>query len=302
MTRSEMQGDRFIGYLFEPVGSGPHPAVGVIPGTTGAQAMEPTAALLASHGYAAMVIGYMGLVGLPKSLCEIPLEALEAGIQQLSMHPAVDSSRVGVVCALVGVTGALAALSKIDHLNVLAVVALSPSNVIWQGLAEGRLPQKSSWTLAGVPLPYLPIHGERLLPELVQNVLLKGLLHHPRPRALHLLSAYSTSLRDRTAVEKAAIHTEQIAAPILFLSGDDDQMWPGREMADALLHQRTAAGRLGDRHCSFAAAGHIIRPPIIPTTVTWTERMYSGGTPEGCARANTAAWAEILQFLAKHLS
>src|SRR5829696_462339 len=55
VTRSEIRGDGFVGFLFEPAGDGPHPAVALIPGIgTGTQPMEPTAALLASRGYAAM--------------------------------------------------------------------------------------------------------------------------------------------------------------------------------------------------------------------------------------------------------
>lgn len=53
---------------------------------------------------------------------------------------------------------------------------------------------------------------------------------------------------------------------------------------------------------NFTGTGHVIRPPITPTTITWTEGMYSGDTPEGCARANAAAWTETLQFLSQHLT
>jgi pimeloyl-ACP methyl ester carboxylesterase len=232
----------------------------------------------------------------------MPLETLAAGIRRLIAHPAVDNNRVGVLCASVGAEGALAALSEIEDLGVRAVVAISPSGVIWQGMAEGRPPKKSSWTLGGEPLPWVPMHGERLVPELIKNQLLKKLSRHPRPSALHLRSAYATGLRDNEAAEKAAIRAERIDAPILFLSSDDDQMWPGSEMAAALMRRRARAGRSEDRHRSFADAGHIIRPPITPTAITWTEGLYSGGTPEGCASANTEAWSEILQFLDEHLA
>jgi hypothetical protein len=40
---------------------------------------------------------------------------------------------------------------------------------------------------------------------------------------------------------------------------------------------------------------------LVPTTVTWTEGLYSGGTPEGSARASVGAWTEILRFLDDHL-
>ena len=72
-------------------------------------------------------------------------------------------------------------------------------------------------------------------------------------------------------------------------------------MAAALMRRRAQARRSGDRHLSFVEAGHIIRPPFMPTTVTWTEGMYSGGTPEGSARASVEAWARILRFLGEHL-
>ncbi len=301
VTRSEIRGDGFVGFLFEPAGDGPHPAVALIPGTTGAQLMEPTAALLASRGYAAMVVGYMGLESLPKTLSEMPLETLAAGIRRLSAHPSVDGERVGVYCASVGAEGALAALSEIEGLGTRTVVAIAPSSVIWQAKSEGRPPKKPSWTLGGKPLPWVPLHGERLVPELIKNALLKRLSRHPRPSALHLRSAHSAGLRDRSAVENAEIRVERIEAPILFVSGSDDQMWPAAEMVAALMRRRAQARRPSDQHLNLAEAGHIIRPPFMPTTVTWTENLYSGGTPEGNAKASVKAWAEILQFLGQHL-
>ena len=119
--------------------------------------------------------------------------------------------------------------------------------------------------------------------------------------ALHLRSAFSAGLRDRAAVEQAEIRVERIEAPILFVSGNDDQMWPATEMAAALMRRRAQARRSGDRHLNFTDAGHIIPPPFTPTTVTWTEGFYSGGTPEGNARASVEAWAEILRFLDERL-
>ena len=243
----------------------------------------------------------MGLESLPKTLCEMPLETLAAGIRRLSAHPSVDGERVGILCASVGAEGALAALSEIEGLGTRAVVAIAPSSVIWQAKSEGRPPKKSSWTLGGKPLPWVPLHGEQLVPELIKNALLKGLSRHPRPSALQLRSAHSAGLRDQSAVEKAEIRVERIEAPILFVSGSDDQMWPAAEMVAALLRRRAQARRPSDQHLNLAQAGHIIRPPFTPTTVTWIGNLYSGGTPEGNAKASVKAWAEILQFLGQHL-
>jgi len=302
VERSEVRGDGYTGFLFEPARDGPHAAVTLIRGTIGARSMEPTATLLASRGYVAMVLGYMGLEGLPKSLCEIPLEILATGVRRLAAHPTVDSERVGVLCASVGAEGALAAMSEIEGLGTRAVVAIAPSSVIWQAMAEGPPPKKSSWTLGGEPLPWVPMHGERLIPELIKNALLKGLSWRPRPSALHLRSAFSAGLRVRAAVEKASIKVERIEAPILFVSGNDDQMWPAAEMAAALMRRRAQAETPGDRHLSFADAGHIIRPPFTPTTVTRIEGVHTGGTAKGNANASVEAWANILWFLDEHLN
>src|SRR5215217_3736063 len=122
-----------------------------------------------------------------------------------------------------------------------------------------------------------------------------------RDRARSASALVPDGLHDRAAVEKAEIRVERIETPILFVSGDDDQMWPASEMTAALVRRCARARRSGDRHLSFAEAGHIIRPPLVPTTVTWTEGLYSGGTPEGSAGASVGAWREILRFLDDHL-
>jgi hypothetical protein len=52
-----------------------------------------------------MVVGYMGLEGMPATLSEIPLEKPPAaGIRQLSTHPTVDGDHVEVLCASVVVS------------------------------------------------------------------------------------------------------------------------------------------------------------------------------------------------------
>lgn len=207
-----------------------------------------------------------------------------------------------MLAASVGTEGALTALAEIAGLPVHAVVAISPSSVIWQALAEGRPPEKPSWTLTGRPLPYVQLRGERLLPQIIKNAILDKLTHHPRPSAMHLLEAYAPGLRDLAAAEQAAIRVERIDAPILFLTGADDQMWPAAAMVESMLARRRSAGKLSDSQVNFQGAGHIIRPPYAPTTITWTEELYSGGTPQGCAAASAGGWRETMVFLEKQLA
>jgi dienelactone hydrolase len=300
VTRALVGGDRFAGALYLPPGAGPHPAVAIVPGTTGAAAVESMAAVLASAGFAAMVVAYVGEPGLPSTLVEIPLEALAAGFRRLADHEAVAGGGVTVLCISVGTEGALAALAEIPGLPVRAVIAIAPSSVIWQALTPGLPPSTSSWTFGGQPLPYLRMRTERLLPQVLGNALRTRLLRRARSTGLRLYPAFRAALDDSASVERAAIRVERIQAPLLLLSGDDDEVWPASRMAADLLRRR-AAMTAADEHHAYAGAGHFLRPPVTPTMVTWTSDLRSGGTPAGVAAAQRAAWSRIDKFLHQHL-
>ena len=142
------------------------------------------------------------------------------------------------------------------------------------------------------------MHGERLLPEMVKHALLDRFSRHPRPHALHMLPAYAPSLRKKVEVEGASIPVERIECPLLLLSGEDDQVWPAAEMAEAIAERRRDAGvGARDSILVFPDAGHFLRPPITPTTVPWTDELVSGGSAEGNARAQAEGWNAILSFL-----
>jgi dienelactone hydrolase len=301
--RESATGDGFTGPLFLPGASRRAPGVVLVPGSTGAGAMEPTAALLASRGFCALVAAYMEEKGLPRSLKEIPVEVVSRAVERLGAHPRVGGG-VGVVSASVGTEGALAALALSAAHTARCAVAIAPSSVVWQALPEnGQPPKTASWSHQGKPLPWLPMHGERVLPELVKHALLGKLSRHPRPKALHMRPAYEPSLGDEEAVARAAIPVEQIACPLMLVSGGDDQMYPAKEMADAILERRRRSG-VGDedRHLHFPEAGHFFRPPTTPTTVPWTESLVAGGEPEATARAQEEAWRAVVDFLRDHLA
>ena len=302
VERRELRGPAFAGPVYVPPGDVPAPGVVLIPGSTGVGALEPEAALLASRGYCALVAGYMQADGLPPSLCEIPVEAVGAAVEALADDERSDGERIGVIAASVGTQGALLALSRLD-IPARCAIAVAPSSVIWQALADvGAPPKKAAWTHQGEAVPWLPMHGERLIPEIVRHEAVQLFGRHPRPRALHMRRAYEPSLADREAVARAAIEVERIACPLLLLSGDADEMWPASEMAESIASRRRAHGvGADDRLLRFDDAGHFMRPPITPTTVPWSADLVSGGTASGNARAQAAAWSARLDFLGEHL-
>jgi hypothetical protein len=97
------------------------------------------------------------------------------------------------------------------------------------------------------------------------------------------------------------IPVEQTNGPILLVSGDDDRMWPASRMGRQII-ERLAAHRhpFTSRHVHYPNAGHLMRPPGVPTGVL-DGKFALGGTPAGQAAANRAAWLESVTFLRESL-
>jgi pimeloyl-ACP methyl ester carboxylesterase len=295
-----VEGEGFVGRLFLPPDS-PSGAVLVVPGSTGAAALAPTAALLAAHGYATLVAAYMREEGLPGALEGIPVETLGRAGARLRSEAGTES--IGILSASVGTQGALAALA-LGSAEADCAIAIAPSSVIWQALPGngGRPPATAAWSHRGEPLPWLPIHGGRLLPEIVRHAVASHFTHHPHPEALHMLAAYEPGLRDSERADRAAIPVERIECPLLVLAGEDDQMWPGAEMARKIATRRKDAGVAGgDIVFRFPDVGHFLRAPIAPTTVPWSESLVSGGDPAANAYAEQESWATMLDFLGNNM-
>jgi dienelactone hydrolase len=183
VRREQLRGDGSSGPLFLPAGDGAAPAVLLVLASTGVGALEPEAALLASHGYCAFVAGYTQEQGLPPSLREIPVEVLLTASRALAAHGRVDGERIGWIAASVGTQGALAALALADAPQVRCAVAIAPSSVVWQALPEnGAHRRRPRGLTAASRFPWLPIHGERLLPEIVRHKVLARFSRHPRPQ------------------------------------------------------------------------------------------------------------------------
>jgi dienelactone hydrolase len=297
---SELRTEVVVGRLFLPPGAGPHPGVIVVGGSEGGMdSMSQTAGLLASHGFAALVVALFGADELPEHLVEIPLERIADGARALAARPEVDGARIGGLAISKGSEGLLAAAARVPDHGVRALVAISPSDRAWQAVGEeGPQPGTSSWTLAGEPLAFAPMRGEAVMPELLRNAILAGLdRRRHRPTLLHLAGAYSV---DGKPPSDAAIPVERIEAPILCLAGESDEVWPSVRMSEQIASRRPASA--GDEARAYPDAGHLIRMPLIPTTGLWTEGIAFGGTPEGLAAAQADAGPRILAFLGQHLS
>lgn len=140
--------DQVIGELFLPPAGAPrHPAVLAFGGSEGGNSQKYTAALLASHGYPALALGYFALPGLPATLHDIPLEYFATAARLLAAQPGTDP---GQVVAMGYSRGSEAALLLGEDYPALihGTVVYSPSAQVNPGLPGGG----NAWTKDGRPI------------------------------------------------------------------------------------------------------------------------------------------------------
>lgn len=300
VVRIPVHADGVVGTFFVPSGPGPYPAVICLSGSSGS-IKENDAALLASHGYCTLALAYFGSEFLPSGLVEIPLEYFLTAIRWLQSSPFVTPEHIAIMGISKGAEAALLLAATFPALT--SVIAYAPSSVVWEGLPATEADvDKSSWSLRGSPLPFLPYNISVTVQQVIDAQKQADLPVSYRP-------LYLTSLTDQAGVERATIPVEQIQGPILLISGRDDQMWPSNLSCD-LLTQRLAAHAFPHpyQHLSYPDAGHKIAFPYLPTTLNQLRHPVSqvicdyGGSPAGMAYACAHSWSAILTFLAQHNS
>jgi len=285
--------DGLKGKLFLPVGPGPHPGLLVLSGSDGT-IRERAAALLASHGYAALALVYFGTEGLPKRLARVPLEYFEKAVHWLQNRSEVACDQVGVIGASRG--GELALLLGATFPQIKAVVASASSGLIHGGV--GTVPSVPAWTYHGEPLPHM-IYQPRLS-ELAS--LLSAMIRRTPFIGLPL---YLKEFSDKHAVERATIPVERTQGSLLLISGEEDELWPSTLYAEMVMeHLSRHRYPYVYKHLRYKGAGHIIGLPysfpyLPPTTPPsgGPVRLAYGGQPRERAQADCDSWTQTLTFL-----
>jgi dienelactone hydrolase len=289
VARQEIQQDGLVATLFRPPGTGPHPTVMVVSSSDGA-VPEPQAALFASHGFTALALAYFGIPPFPPTLVEIPLEYFGAALQWLVKQEGVNPHAIAVTGASKG--GELALLLGATFPEIRAGVAYAPSGVLWQGQQVlGPQPSipRAAWTLRGKPLPFLQYPTQPL--------------ERTDPRTATAPSMLA-ALRDVEAVERATIPVERTHGPILFITGQDDPLWPAALAEIAVCRLAKQRFPFPVEHLNYPGAGHLIfLPPYGPTTIrsrrhpVLRRTFHYGGTTAGDAFARADSWPKVLAFL-----
>jgi dienelactone hydrolase len=275
----------FVGTICTPPAPGRHPAVLVLGGSGGGDALAPLAARFAERGYVGASVAYFGLPGLPRALVEIPVETVGTALDAVARRDDVDAARIAVIGDSKG--GELALLAASEYPRIAAVIAVVPSPFAWSGAD----PSRSSWSAGGKPLPFV-----RLERGMVRSVTGGEAPFSSR-------SVYAASMRaHRADVDQAMFRLENVRGPILFLAGEDDQVWDSPAQSTlGMEYLRAHAHAYADELVIYPAAGHAFlfatdrRPEVFAERAG--RRAEFGGTARGNIDAGKRAWQKIYDFL-----
>ena len=230
MNKQEIHQNGIVGDYFTESGNQPRQAIIMLGGSEGGKSWsrirKPIQALI-QRGFNVLSLAYFKAPGLPDALQEIPLEYFEKAFDWLSAQAGIMPGEFALLGASKGSEAALLLASRFPQ--VRAVIAFSPSSVVWQGIPSNRftlgVDLRSSWTWKGEGLPYVPF---------AQPIRKLDLL------TLRLRELHERSLADHTFAEPAAIPVERIEGAVLFLSGRNDQLWPADTMGSSIMDRLQA--------------------------------------------------------------
>lgn len=247
----------------------------VLGGSSGSVNIE-RARLFAERGATAMALRWFGGEGQTPGVCEVPLE---------SFLPATDKlveagcSRIAYIGTSKGAEAAL--LLAVHDPRITAVIAFSPSSVVWAntgiGVNGSAWPLRSSWIFQDKPLPFVPYDVSKL--------------PAPHNGLMHYRAYYEESLKTfADSIPAASIPVEASDAAFVLVAGADDALWPSDRFAESLAERLAAAGR---RHflITHQSAGHRV---LLPGETTERSRVNAyGGTDEADRELGCNAWSVI---------
>ncbi len=276
------------------------PAIVLLGGSEGGSAVTRGAAQLASHGFAVLALPYYSpptwpsqkaeLPTLPAAFADIPVDRLNDARAWLQTRSDVDATRIAAYGTSKGAE--LALLAGVHLPWVTSVVAVVPSDVVWEGWGPSIEPGKrSSFSLNGKPLPFVPYED-----------FAKEFMGFQTGEAVRIRRPQDKGRAANPAAAVAArIPVERIKAPVMLVAGQEDQVWNSAMMAHNIAERRAEA-KLETVSLIYTDAGHAVGGTgYNPTTQYDASPMKMGGTPEGNARAQADAWPKTIAFLKRTL-
>lgn len=291
------------GTLFLPHTQGKLPGVVVIPGSDGG-IPETIAKSIASYGYAVLALGYFGFEGLPPYLENINLEYFKKAIEWFKSR--VDMTSL----ALLGYSrgGELALLlGSIFPKLIDSIIAYEPSCFVSGGFPH---PNRPAWLLNNQPvLPYVKgrMSREEDLSEAEDLFLAcqEGIIpfhENTSKDPYEIVDLFLARQKSQQGVSSAVIPVENIACPLLVISGGQDKIWPSsfyaKEIRNRLIEKKSDIQR---EFLNYQNAGHGIIFPFEGSIYHPVGKFWCtlGGTSNGNKQACEDAWKATLEFLSE---
>ena len=272
--------------FFPGSGEGPRPAILLLGGSEGGlkESRNVFARQLAAEGYAVLYPGYTATSEANRAFNMVPLEIFDAALDWLAARPDIVAGPVAVIGHSKGAEGALLLASRDERIG--AVIAAMPSDVVWQGFSFDPVDLSklySSWSADGKPVPYVRYDMPAWY-EWATGATMLGMFEESRAAA--------------DSKQDTLIAIEKIDAPVLLICGEQDNLWPGCDMARNLRERSAAAGGPKVELLAYEDAGHWGFGPATGLDKGDTRLLgQMGGSVESDMAARADQWAKILAFL-----
>ncbi len=289
----QRKGDGWHAVYARPADGKQLPVVISLHGSEGGSIEKARARALsfASRGFATVAVNYFAyaheaIEGIPTEHSEIKVEILQSVRDWLKERPEVDVERISLVGVSKGAEFALVAASKFAWIH--SVVAIVPSDVVWEGYAEGggAGTAASSWSWEGKPLAFIPLFP---FDPKQEGLYRTNTERYERSRRYHL-----------DKIDAARIPVETASARILLLASDRDEVWASGDMARNIVERFVASKKANQIEVRiYPKAGH-----QISGTGTFPVRLYGEPSDDRDAKdldaegdAAADAWKRTLAFL-----
>ena len=242
--------------------------------------LEFKAALLASHGFAALALAYVAYDDLPRTFDEVELEYFEEAARMLLKHPCVLSHGVGLLAISKGSEIALMLAAHQSDIIRAIVVVSSPCALLWATLIH-----------KGKALEYIALDRSK-----VKKTDSNDLYTRDGFTMLHDLNS------------PAILPVERIDCPVCLVYGTDDLSIDAAHMAECIQQRMEDHGK--GSLCTvleYPDAGHLIEPPYTPHCHMSYHKAFGitlgwGGEMKAHAMAQEDFWPKVLKFLRDNLS
>ena len=264
------------------------PLIILLGGAEGGIGPDDYAKIISNYGYAVLALAYFGMENLPQSLEQIPVEYFFNAIDWAKEKQFIDTSRIIVFGGSKGGEAALLIASMCK--DIKGVIAVAPSNVVWQGIPNGFGKPKSAWTINGNDLPYLTCSFNfSITRKLIGNSI-----------QVEMIELFQTIFtEEKSKIEPTIIKVEKINGPILLIAGKEDKRWPSYDMCQ-MIEQRLDSLKFEHEITSllYKNAGHNICAPELMSTIDYKyHKMALGGKNSENSAAQIDSWNKIISFL-----